>query len=36
MSKDSFIQILQYALDKDIVTVRKKNNKYIVTEKKDT
>ena len=35
MSKDSFIEILQYALDKDLVVVSKKKGKYIVDEKKD-
>ena len=35
MSKDSFIQILQHALDKDLVTVRKVKGKYKVSEKKD-
>lgn len=35
MSKNSFIEILQYALDKDLVVVSKKKGKYVVNEKKD-
>ncbi len=35
MSKNTFIEVLQYALDKDMVTVRKQKGKYIVSEKKD-
>ena len=35
MSKDAFIEILQYALDKDLVVVSKRKGKYIVNEKKD-
>lgn len=35
MSKDTFIEILQYALDKDLVVVSKRKGKYIVSEKKD-
>ena len=35
MSKDSFIEILQYALDKDLVVVSKRNGKYVVNEKKE-
>lgn len=35
MSKKSFIEILQYALDKDLVVVYKKKGKYVVNEKKD-
>ncbi|WP_267898126.1 hypothetical protein [Halarcobacter anaerophilus] len=34
MSKESFIQILQHALDKDFVTVSKKKGRFIVSEKK--
>ncbi len=34
MSKDSFIQILQHALDKDLVTVSRRKGKYMVSEKK--
>lgn len=35
MSKNTFIEVLQYALDKDMVTVRKQKGKYIVSEKKE-
>ena len=35
MSKDTFIEILQYALDKDLVVVSKRKGKYVVNEKKD-
>lgn len=35
MSKDTFIEILQYALDKDLVAVYKRKGKYIVSEKRD-
>lgn len=35
MSKDTFIEILQYALDKDLVVVYKRKGKYVVNEKKD-
>lgn len=35
MSKNSFIEILQYALDKDLVVVSKREGKYVVSEKKD-
>ena len=33
MSEDAFIQILQHALNKDMVTVRKRKGQYIVTKK---
>ena len=35
MSRDTFIEILQYALDKDLVVVSKRKGKYVVSEKKD-
>ena len=35
MSRDTFIEILQYALDKDLVVVSKRKGKYIVNEKKE-
>lgn len=35
MSKNTFIEILQYALDKDLVVLYKKKGKYVVNEKKD-
>jgi hypothetical protein len=33
MSKDSFIQILQHALNQELVTVSRRKGKYIVKEK---
>ena len=35
MSKSTFIEVLQYALDKDMVVVAKKKGRYIVSEKKE-